>query len=107
QDPAYHNFADHRSILGVLHGLNVLSNIPFLVIGAVGLAFLGSAAARRPGGPFLRSAERWPFVVFFVGVALTAFGSAYYHLDPTNSRLVWDRLPMAVGFMALFAAVLD
>jgi hypothetical protein len=38
-------------------------------------------------------------------VALTCFGSAYYHLAPSNERLVWDRLPMTLGFMSLLSAV--
>jgi hypothetical protein len=42
--------------------------------------------------------------VFFVGVLLTAAGSAYYHLAPDNQRLFWDRLPMTIAFMALIAA---
>jgi hypothetical protein len=50
--------------------------------------------------------ERWPYFFFFLGVLLTAFGSAYYHSEPNNARLLWDRLPMAMGFMGLLAAVL-
>jgi hypothetical protein len=38
-------------------------------------------------------------------VALTSLGSAWYHLDPSNATLVWDRLPMTLGFMGLFAAL--
>jgi hypothetical protein len=106
QNPAYHDFADQRTLFGVPHCLNVVSNALFLLVGVLGLAFLGSRAARRPGGPLRRPEERWPFAVFFLGVALTSVGSAYYHLDPTNERLLWDRLPMAVSFMALFAAVI-
>jgi len=106
QDPTYHCFADQRTLLGLPHCLNVLSNVPFLLIGVFGLNFLFRQEALRPGGPFRQPAERWPFVLFFLGVGLTAFGSAYYHLDPSNDRLLWDRLPMAVAFMALFAAVL-
>jgi hypothetical protein len=37
-------------------------------------------------------------------VALTAAGSAYYHLAPDNERLFWDRLPMTIAFMSLIAA---
>lgn len=37
-------------------------------------------------------------------MVLTAFGSAYYHLAPNDARLVWDRLPMSLGFTALLAA---
>jgi hypothetical protein len=37
---------------------------------------------------------------------LTAFGSSYYHLQPDNARLVWDRLPMTIVFMSLVAALI-
>jgi len=30
----------------------------------------------------------------FVGVFLTGIGASYYHLQPDNRTLVWDRLPM-------------
>jgi hypothetical protein len=33
-------------------------------------------------------------------------GSAYYHLAPDNARLVWDRIPINIVFMALLAAVI-
>ena len=49
-------------------------------------------------------AERWPYLIFFVGVALVSLGSAYYHVKPTTEALFWDRLPMIVAFMALFSA---
>ena len=39
-------------------------------------------------------------------VALVAVGSGYYHLQPNNATLVWDRLPMTLVFMAFFVAVL-
>jgi hypothetical protein len=42
----------------------------------------------------------------FLGVGLVAVGSAYYHWNPNNESLVWDRLPMTIGFMGLFAALL-
>lgn len=42
--------------------------------------------------------------VLFAGVLLTSAGSTWYHLAPTNDSLVWDRLPMTLGFMGLFAA---
>ncbi len=101
QNPAYHDFADARTFLGVPYLFNVVSNAPFLLIGAMGIAFV----VRRRGA-FLDPAEAWPYFVFFVGVGLTAFGSGYYHLRPTNARLVWDRLPIAMAFMALFAAII-
>ncbi len=42
--------------------------------------------------------------MFFLGALLTCFGSACYHLAPDNLRLVWDRLPMTLGFSGLVAA---
>ena len=45
-------------------------------------------------------------VPFFCTLFLTGFGSAWYHLDPGNASLVWDRLPMTLAFMAFFAMVL-
>ena len=37
QDQSYHQFADQRTILGVPNFWNVVSNLPFLAVGAVGL----------------------------------------------------------------------
>jgi hypothetical protein len=42
-----------------------------------------------------------------LGLLLTAFGSAYYHLAPDNARLVWDRLPMTIVFMPLVASLIQ
>jgi len=41
----------------------------------------------------------------FVGLILTAAGSSYYHLQPDNTRLVWDRLPIVIVLMSLLAAI--
>jgi hypothetical protein len=46
------------------------------------------------------------WLTFFAGVAIVSAGSAYYHWIPTNDTLVWDRLPMTVGFMGLLVALL-
>jgi len=104
QDPTYHLMADRRSLFGIPNALNVLSNLPFMIVGAMGLAAVFS---RKTGDTAFRDRWlRWPYAAVFVGVALTAFGSAYYHLIPDNARLVWDRLPVTVGFMGLLTAVL-
>ncbi len=102
QDPRYFAFADVRTILGVRNGLDVLSNAAFLAVGAAGLlAVLGGRAAFRD------VRERWPWAVLFLGVTLTSFGSAWFHLAPDNDSLVWDRLPMTIGFMGLLAALVS
>jgi hypothetical protein len=105
QDPAYHNFADQRTLLGVPNCLNVLSNLPFAVVGFWGLLVI---FARKPERVplFADPWERWPYGALFAGTLLTAFGSSYYHLAPDDARLVWDRLPMTVGFMGLLSAVI-
>lgn len=100
QPEAYHHFADARTLLGVPNCLNVISNIAFLVVGVLGFRFLAAP------GRFIESRERLPYGVFFGGVFLTCFGSAYYHWQPRDATLVWDRLPMALAFMSLLAATL-
>lgn len=99
QPPTYHAFADTRAMLGVPHALNVLSNLPFVFAGAGGLWLLLRRRATSGWEP-----EDAMYAAMFTGVVLTAPGSAWYHWAPDNTRLVWDRLPMTVGFMAFFAA---
>jgi hypothetical protein len=105
QNEAYHNFADKRSLFGVPNCLNVISNGLFLIVGLLGLRFV-SLRSPGEGARFIQTGERWPWLAFFGGVTLTALGSAYYHLNPNDITLVWDRIPMAISFMALFAAVI-
>ncbi|MBX3231275.1 MAG: hypothetical protein KIT84_10060 [Labilithrix sp.] len=114
QPEGYHTFADTRTIWRIPNALNVLSNVPFFVVGWLGIAFLRRGPTRDPDGPYRPGAhtafesmrERPAYVLFFLGVLLTAFGSGYYHLAPSTTRLFWDRLPMAIGFTALFAAMI-
>lgn len=103
QDPTYHNFADQRALWGIPNFGDVASNAAFLVVGGLGLAALfGRSTAAGD-----RTAPVWlPFVVYFVGVALVAFGSAYYHWEPLDETLFWDRLPMSIAFMALFSGMI-
>lgn len=106
QDLTYHNFADQRELLGVPHFWNVVSNVPFVLIGAAGLVLLLRDGGFQHGRLFLDAREKWPYLIVFLGVFLTGFGSAYYHLAPNNETLLWDRLPMSIAFMALFAVIL-
>jgi len=99
QPSGYHDFADHRAMLGVANFFDVASNFGFLLVGIAGLVIV-----IRPSTRFEFNSERWPYAIFFFGVLLTAVGSAYYHLAPDNERLFWDRLPMTIAFMPLIAA---
>jgi len=103
QAPGYHDFADRRSFLGVANFWDVISNVPFLVVGIWGLFVVMSN--KFQASPFARS-ESWPYIVFFLGLALTFLGSSYYHLQPTNFRLMWDRLPMTLGFMGILCGTI-
>jgi hypothetical protein len=103
QPLSYHHFADQRTWLAVSNFGDVASNLLFLLAGVLGLAFFFGESSRDQ---FLNPRERWPYVLVFVGLVLTAFGSAYYHLAPDNARLVWDRLPMTIVFMPLMAALI-
>jgi hypothetical protein len=91
QSQSYHDFADRRTILDIPDFSDVISNSLFLVVGLMGL---------------LKFRERASRILFF-GVLCTSLGSAYYHLAPDNARLFWDRLPMTIAFMSLFAIAID
>ena len=99
----YHDFADQRAFLAVPNFLNVASNGFFIFVGVWGLMLV----LRSPDSkarPFISPVERWPYLILSLGVGLTCLGSGYYHLAPDNARLVWDRLPMTLGFMSLLSA---
>ena len=98
QDLRLHAYADNRAALGVPNFFNVVSNVAFLLVGLAGLF------ARHDG--MTSGASRSWFVVF-LGIALVCFGSAYYHWNPNNATLVWDRLPMTLAFMGLFVALVS
>ena len=103
QPAEYHNFADHRGWLGIPNFGDVVSNVGFAIVGILGLY----ATLRRPNQiRFLDQREKWPYLIIFFGLLLTAAGSSYYHLAPDNARLVWDRLPMTIVFMSLVAALI-
>ena len=103
QPQSYHNFADQRDWLGIPNFGDVVSNFPFAIVGICGLWFVCSTRGKQK---FIDARERWPYVLGFFGLFLTAFGSSYYHWAPDNARLMWDRLPMTLVFMPLVAAMI-
>jgi hypothetical protein len=92
QPQSYHRFADQQAWLGVPNFWNVFSNLPFVAVGIVGLCQF----RRDPA-----------IIVLFLGVFLTGFGSAYYHWNPNNGTMFWDRLPMAITFVAVLAVIVQ
>jgi len=82
------HFADTRAWLNLPNAADVLSNLPFLAMGVLGLARLRSSRNAPVGAGW-----------FFTGLILTWAGSSFYHLAPDVPRgLVADRLGMAVAF---------
>jgi hypothetical protein len=88
QPQSYHRFADERTLFGIPNFWNVVSNIPFVLVGALGLKYLRRDLSAG---------------VFFLGVFLTGFSSSYYHWSPNDAGLFWDRLPMTFAFTAILA----
>jgi len=99
QDLAYHNFIDNKDMIGIPHFWNVMSNVPFLIVGVMALMQFKKLKIIAEMGIAYR--------LLFFGIALVAFGSGYYHLNPDNHTLVWDRLPMTIAFMSLFAIIIS
>jgi len=100
QSLAYHHFADQRSLFGIPHAMNVLSNLVFCLTGVWGVTSIAKRTAKLSGIYLI-------YLIFFVGVFFTGLGSAYYHWSPDNATLVWDRLPMTVAFMAFTSLVVS
>lgn len=96
QNSEYHNFSDNIKLFGIPNFLNVISNFPFLLVGFLGIKkYVKNPLSQRQ------------YLMFFAGVLLVAFGSGYYHWNPTNDTLLWDRLPMTILFMALFSIIIS
>ena len=102
QYPSYFELADTRALFGIPNALDVLSNLPYLIVGLLGLRELSRWTPESPGAPHATH-----YRVFFIGITLTAFGSGYFHWAPSNETLVWDRLPMTILFMGFFGSVIS
>lgn len=94
QEQSYHNFIDTNMIFGIPNFMNVISNLPFLIVGCYG--FFNSKQKRNI-----------QFTLLYLGIIGIAFGSSYYHLNPNNNSLVWDRIPMTIAFMAILSIVIS
>ncbi len=101
QNICYHAFADARSYFGIPNFWNVISNVPYFFFGGAGVLYL----VKQKSNPVFKKSSIGS-TVFFAGVFLISFGSAYYHAWPDNETLVWDRLPMTIAFMGFFSAMI-
>ena len=106
QDPEYHDFADQRTLVGIPHTLNVISNLPMGLVGLYGMLVIAFSVRRAGSTSFQTPADSIPYLFLFFALVLTGIGSAYYHLAPDTPRLFWDRLPMSIAFMAYLSAAI-
>lgn len=97
QDPRYHLFADSSQVLGLENFWNIVSNFPFIVVGFIGLLRCSRLTQVESAAGY---------IVFCVSAVFVGIGSSYYHVAPSNGTLLWDRLPMAVAFMAFLSMLL-
>jgi hypothetical protein len=102
QPAEYHAFADQRVLFGIPRALDVLSNLPFLLVGLLGWRALG----RAPDHACATEPERHALRLVFAALVAVALGSSYYHLAPDDARLFWDRLPIALVLQALLASTI-
>lgn len=93
---SYHDFADKRSICGIPNFMDTLSNITFLFAGLFVLFYI----KKFPKEYYLF------FSAMIVSLCFLFFGSVFYHLAPSDARLVLDRLPIASFFSLLFLQIL-
>jgi hypothetical protein len=100
QNPSFHQFADDRTLFRIRTFWNVISNLGFLLVGIYGLYQIQSKRLN------IVKEIKTSYTIFFIGITLVAFGSGYYHFNPNNHTLIWDRLPMTIAFMALMSIVL-
>jgi hypothetical protein len=98
QPVSYHNFADKRNFLGIPNCLNVLSNLGFLLASIYGLIHNFYSSMNKKTKIF--------FMIFYVSLMLTTFGSAYYHWNPNNQTLIWDRIPTSLSLTSIASALL-
>ena len=92
QNQDYHHFADARTIAGIPNFWNVVSNVPFLLIGLLSLATI-----RR----------NVPATFFAIGLVLTAAGSGLYHWAPNDGTLLYDRLGIVIAVVPLIALLAE
>lgn len=96
----YHDFADQRTIFGIACAADVISNAGFALLALWGMIRLW------PQRQHPALAAGWPgYALFLAALFCTAIGSTVYHLAPDDTRLVFDRLPIALACAGLLAGV--
>ena len=93
----YHDFADQSRWLLLPNGKDVWSNVGLILIGVWACYGL-----KRAPIPFT---GRISACVLASAIVLTGLGSSYYHLQPNDFSLIWDRLPISLICAGLLGMV--
>ncbi len=101
QPANYHEFVDTRSFLGIRNFFDVISNIPIIIVGIVGLWYAWNKKQSIKDRPLAAI-----YFTLFLSIFLTGIGSAWYHLNPSNDSIIWDRMPLTVVFMSFFSMII-
>jgi hypothetical protein len=98
QDQNYHNFADKRVLFGVNNAFDTLSNLAFIIVGALGLVNFYN-------NQYVKISNSFSVILnlFFISIILIGLGSSFYHLSPNDFTLVFDRLAMSLVFASILA----
>jgi hypothetical protein len=98
QNQNYHNFADQRTLFGVRNALDTLSNLAFIMVGILGLVNFYN-------NQYIKISNSFSVILnlFFIAIILTGLGSSFYHQNPNNFTLVFDRLGMSLVFASVLA----
>lgn len=98
QDFRYHDFADKRPYLTIPNFLNVATNLLFCLVGLFGFFIL-----ILKKDPLALTGEKSLALLFTLSLLLTGIGSAYYHINPSISTLIYDRIAISLAFTSFFS----
>jgi len=96
---SYEVLGDQRKLISwIPNTMDVLSNLPFLLVGILGAFITLNVSNER----IEKENERINYLIFFISIGMATFGSGYYFWKPHTKRLFWHRLPRAISFTSLF-----
>jgi hypothetical protein len=91
----FHRYADVRGLWGLPNAGDVLSNLPLMIVGVLGLL-----AVRRVAG-----LPRALVALAFAGVLAIGVGSAVYHAHPVDATLAFDWGPIVVAMSWMISLI--
>ena len=92
-DASAHEYADQRRWFGLPHAVNVLANLPLLLVG-----IWGWRTTRASAWP---AAVRRPWQAFHLCVAGGSLIAAAYHVAPNNAGFVLSQIALSAAFALL------